>query len=174
MLRLASAAPLLRRAVPMMASRGLSTLGYNNASETTLENLADQLDGLAERLPTMKQLDASRRAESLLDADYSSGVLTLDIKAAPFGGKSGTFVINKQPPNQQIWLSSPLSGPRRYNLDTTRREWVPCPTTAEGVPPGENIESLLSRELTDMLSIGPVPGTGRILIEPADLEDVDL
>jgi frataxin len=27
---------------------------------------------------------------------------------------SGTFVINKQPPNQQIWISSPLSGPARF------------------------------------------------------------
>lgn len=27
----------------------------------------------------------------------------------------GTYVINKQPPNKQIWLSSPISGPRRYD-----------------------------------------------------------
>jgi len=26
----------------------------------------------------------------------------------------GTYVINKQPPNQQIWISSPLSGPARF------------------------------------------------------------
>jgi frataxin len=24
-------------------------------------------------------------------------------------------VINKQPPNKQIWLSSPISGPKRYD-----------------------------------------------------------
>lgn len=29
--------------------------------------------------------------------------------------KIGTYVINKQPPNRQIWLSSPLSGPKRYD-----------------------------------------------------------
>jgi len=29
--------------------------------------------------------------------------------------KVGTYVINKQPPNKQIWLSSPLSGPKRYD-----------------------------------------------------------
>lgn len=28
----------------------------------------------------------------------------------------GTYVINKQPPNKQIWLSSPLSGPKRYDF----------------------------------------------------------
>lgn len=27
----------------------------------------------------------------------------------------GTYVINKQPPNKQIWLSSPSSGPKRYD-----------------------------------------------------------
>ena len=26
----------------------------------------------------------------------------------------GTYVINKQPPNKEIWLSSPISGPKRY------------------------------------------------------------
>lgn len=28
---------------------------------------------------------------------------------------NGTYVINKQPPNRQIWLSSPITGPKRYN-----------------------------------------------------------
>lgn len=27
----------------------------------------------------------------------------------------GSYVINKQPPNKQIWLSSPVSGPKRYD-----------------------------------------------------------
>jgi frataxin len=27
----------------------------------------------------------------------------------------GDYVINKQPPNKQIWLSSPISGPKRYD-----------------------------------------------------------
>ena len=37
-----------------------------------------------------------------------AGVITITI--APIG----TYVINKQPPNKEIWLSSPLSGPKRY------------------------------------------------------------
>lgn len=28
---------------------------------------------------------------------------------------NGTYVINKQPPNKQIWLSSPITGPKRFN-----------------------------------------------------------
>lgn len=27
----------------------------------------------------------------------------------------GTYVLNKQPVNKQIWISSPLSGPKRYD-----------------------------------------------------------
>lgn len=37
-----------------------------------------------------------------------AGVITITI--APIG----TYVINKQPPNKEIWLSSPISGPKRY------------------------------------------------------------
>jgi len=28
---------------------------------------------------------------------------------------AGTYVLNKQPPNKQIWLSSPISGPKRFD-----------------------------------------------------------
>jgi frataxin len=38
-----------------------------------------------------------------------AGVLTLTFPPI------GTYVINKQPPNKQIWLSSPISGPKRYD-----------------------------------------------------------
>jgi len=31
-------------------------------------------------------------------------------------GNIGTYVINKQPPNKQIWVSSPKSGPKRYDF----------------------------------------------------------
>ena len=42
---------------------------------------------------------------------------------------AGTYVINKQPPNKQIWLSSPVSGPKRYDYVSTAEdkgsgEWV--------------------------------------------------
>lgn len=30
-------------------------------------------------------------------------------------GDIGTYVINKQPPNKQIWVSSPKSGPKRFD-----------------------------------------------------------
>lgn len=36
------------------------------------------------------------------DVSFSSGVLSFSL------GDKGTFVVNKQTPNKQIWLSSPL------------------------------------------------------------------
>ncbi len=53
-----------------------------------------------------------------------------------FGGPdAATYVINKQPPNKQIWLSSPKTGPKRYDYvilgdgqqdkqDTACGEWM--------------------------------------------------
>lgn len=38
-----------------------------------------------------------------------AGVMTITV------ANKGTYVINKQPPNKQIWLSSPISGPKRYD-----------------------------------------------------------
>lgn len=29
--------------------------------------------------------------------------------------KQLSYVLNKQPPNKQIWLSSPISGPKRFD-----------------------------------------------------------
>lgn len=45
------------------------------------------------------------------------GVLTVK-----FGTSHGTYVINRQTPNKQIWLSSPKSGPKRYDFINGR--WI--------------------------------------------------
>ncbi|KAL8899803.1 MAG: hypothetical protein Q9192_001397 [Flavoplaca navasiana] len=66
--------------------------------------LADHyIDNLVSRL---EELQEERRD---VDCEYSAGVLNLDFPPA------GTYVFNKQPPNKQIWLSSPISGPKRYD-----------------------------------------------------------
>ena len=45
-------------------------------------------------------------------------VLNIDVP----GG--GTLVLNKQGPNQQIWLSSPVSGPLRYDFCHASAAWL--------------------------------------------------
>lgn len=53
--------------------------------------------------------------------------MTLD-----FGPKVGTYVVNKQPPNKQIWLSSPKSGPKRYDWVAVGEGQGDKQETAEG------------------------------------------
>jgi frataxin len=59
--------------------------------------------------PHFSSLMVSLCERSLIARPPQSGVLTLNI------GPHGTYVINKQPPNQQIWMSSPFSGPARFS-----------------------------------------------------------
>ncbi|KAL5116215.1 Mitochondrial matrix iron chaperone [Pleosporales sp. CAS-2024a] len=64
---------------------------------------ADQyLDGLVERL------EAAQDKDPQLDVEYSAGVLQVS-------AREHSYVLNKQPPNKQIWLSSPISGPKRFD-----------------------------------------------------------
>ena len=68
-------------------------------SEETYDKLADY---------AMELLIEQIESEDLLadiegfDAHYADGVLTLRL------GPHGIYVVNKQPPNQEIWLSSPV------------------------------------------------------------------
>eukprot|EP01102_Stenamoeba_stenopodia_P000204 TRINITY_DN10170_c0_g1_i1.p1 TRINITY_DN10170_c0_g1~~TRINITY_DN10170_c0_g1_i1.p1 ORF type:complete len:237 (-),score=29.18 TRINITY_DN10170_c0_g1_i1:92-748(-) len=74
------------------------------------------------------------------DGEYSDGVLTLKL------GSNGTYVINKQAPNKQIWWSSPISGPKRFCFDLTQKRWV---STRDG----QCLVSLLSKELTQLTKV---------------------
>uniref|UniRef100_A0A671PQG1 Frataxin, mitochondrial n=1 Tax=Sinocyclocheilus anshuiensis TaxID=1608454 RepID=A0A671PQG1_9TELE len=113
--------------------------GHSQVTNTDLlclskeyERLADEtLDALAEYLEDLTD-------ESFTGMDYdvvfSNGVLTVKV-----GSDHGTYVINKQTPNRQIWLSSPTSGPKRYYW--TGKRWV---YAHDGVA----LHNLLSKELS--------------------------
>ena len=55
------------------------------------------------------------------DVNYSSGVLKVDFVV---GQIKQTYVLNKQAPNKQLWLSSPFSGPQRYEYDLISKQWL--------------------------------------------------
>lgn len=85
-------------------------------------------DEYLEKLLTQLEVMQDQRED--VDVEFSAGVLTLDL-----GPEVGTYVINKQPPNKQIWLSSPKTGPKRYDYvilgegqhekqDTATGDWV--------------------------------------------------
>ncbi|AES76128.2 iron donor protein CyaY [Medicago truncatula] len=52
------------------------------------------------------------------DIDYANDVLTVKL------GELGTYVLNKQTPNRQLWLSSPVSGPSRFDWDQVTKAWI--------------------------------------------------
>ncbi|CAF3337015.1 unnamed protein product [Rotaria socialis] len=82
----------------------LSEVEYEHVVNETLESLTEAFDTLLEKhkLPS--------------DVYYSNGVITVELN------QQGTYVINKQTPNRQIWLSSPFSGPKRY--DFLNQTWI--------------------------------------------------
>ncbi|KAL4932718.1 frataxin family protein [Aspergillus undulatus] len=55
------------------------------------------------------EVEAVQEDGSDIDAEYSAGVLNITVPGV------GVYVLNKQPPNKQIWLSSPISGPKQYD-----------------------------------------------------------
>ncbi|KAL8276194.1 hypothetical protein RQP46_011406 [Phenoliferia psychrophenolica] len=101
------------------------------------------MDRITEYLEEL--IEESGELSEGFDVEYSvsscgkSGVLTLNL------GDNGTYVINKQPPNKQIWLSSPLSGPKRYDYDPTHRVWFYARD-------GSLLRNLLNEELRVLMS----------------------
>ena len=105
---------------------------------------------------------------------FQSGVLTLNLS------DKGTYVINKQPPNKQIWLSSPfrlvtfcsclyaiakeihipkISGPKRYDYIEQKDGWY---YSRDGVSIGELLESELSQALNRKITLGLEKVSGRL------------
>ncbi|KAL2143657.1 hypothetical protein VTI28DRAFT_10164 [Corynascus sepedonium] len=95
----------------------ISDSEYHTVADEYLERLLTRLEELQDEREDV-------------EVEFSSGVLTLSL-----GSDVGTYVINKQPPNKQIWLSSPKTGPKRYDYvvfgegqhekqDTATGDWV--------------------------------------------------
>ncbi|KAI5475419.1 hypothetical protein MNV49_001449 [Pseudohyphozyma bogoriensis] len=89
------------------AAEELTEQQYHLVSDTAMDRLTECLEDFVEHAD-----------QDGWEVEYASGVLTLKL-----GEENGTYVINKQPPNKQIWLSSPISGPKRYDYDTTYKQW---------------------------------------------------
>ncbi|KAH8548779.1 hypothetical protein BGW37DRAFT_514448 [Umbelopsis sp. PMI_123] len=107
----------------------LSTGEYHKVADHTLEEILEVLETIGDE----RDIDG-------FDVEYSQGVLTLKL------GSKGTYVLNKQPPNKQIWLSSPRSGPKRYDYDATHGKWFYARDN-------HTIDEVLNEELSDILKI---------------------
>lgn len=103
----------------------LSSDAYHSASDLFLESLQEQLETLSDDHPQL-----------IPDVELTQGVMTIVVPSV------GTYVVNKQPPNKQIWLSSPVSGPNRFDLYHGR--WV-------SLRDGQDLLKVLNSELTKVL-----------------------
>ncbi|GIX88007.1 frataxin homolog, mitochondrial [Caerostris extrusa] len=77
-----------------------SQIEYDQIAEETLQSIGDHVE----------EILASSDLQDW-DVTYNNGVLTISLN------DHGTYVINKQSPNKQIWLSSPFSGPKKYDFN---------------------------------------------------------
>ncbi|XP_073005535.1 frataxin, mitochondrial [Typha latifolia] len=99
---------------------------FHSLADDTIHDLQEKFEEYGDSL----QIDG-------YDVDYGNHVLTLKL------GNFGTYVINKQTPNRQIWVSSPVSGPSRFDWDLTTKAWVYRRTKA-------NLLQLLREELEQL------------------------
>ncbi|EMD41702.1 hypothetical protein CERSUDRAFT_41417 [Gelatoporia subvermispora B] len=100
---------------------------YHRYSDATMDKMLESLENILDQL-----------GDRDCEVEYSSGVLTLKL------GDRGTYVINKQPPNKQIWLSSPFSGPKRYDYSEAEDNWI-------YIRDGRSMGELLNQELAVVL-----------------------
>ena len=90
----------------------------NEGDSATLEsNFSQKANEYLETLGEKLESWADEEIEKDVECDYSDGVLTISL-----GRGRGTYVLNKQAPNRQIWWSSPISGPHRFEEEGER--WV--------------------------------------------------
>ncbi len=82
----------------------------SDEADECLNRLYDRFDTLPEQVSG---------CDPGYDVSLAMGVLTVHV-----GKTIGTYVINKQSPNRQIWLSSPISGPKRYDLVKPAGKWI--------------------------------------------------
>jgi len=97
---------------------------FHDVADHTLEAIMSLLS------PLESELDD-------VDISAAQGVLNVNL-----GSGRGFWVINKQTPNRQLWWSSPLSGPRRYEYNPTPSKSTPSRGLGLGLGLGLELESI--------------------------------
>ncbi|KAF6230420.1 hypothetical protein HO133_004762 [Letharia lupina] len=151
-----------RRAAKAEAAE-ISLDEYHRISDRYIDGLVAQLEEMQEEREEV-DVEYSVRAPPP-PPDFSPGTFT-----SPTTGPTlrtyagvltllfpphGTYVLNKQPPNKQIWLSSPVSGPKRY-------DWVVRGADGDGAEKGEWVYLRDGSTLSGLLEeeVGVAPGEG--------------
>ena len=137
--RRTTARSCLQRATTRACSSTTQTVNentYHALASVTLEGAQDAYDELADDHPELAmEVEYSVRCAAAChtlcrvnaEPDQRLGVFLSSAQDGVLNvvvGTLGTFVLNKQAPNLQIWLSSPVTGPLRYNFCPTTRAWL--------------------------------------------------
>ncbi|VDL19681.1 unnamed protein product [Hymenolepis diminuta] len=108
----------------------LTPIEFERQSEHTLQFLNTFMEDLSDKFDLGTHFDVS----------YANGVLSV-----AFGSAYGTYVLNKQTPNKQIWLSSPKSGPKRFDYNPTMHSWTYRHDNSD-------LFDLLSKEISEIVN----------------------
>ncbi|CAB1102317.1 unnamed protein product [Ectocarpus sp. CCAP 1310/34] len=90
-----------------MSSTTMSEQEFHSVADEALEEIHDAVEEALEE-----------GFEDDFDCTMSQGVLNIIV------GDRGTWVLNKQSPNRQIWWSSPISGPMRFEYHEESKRWL--------------------------------------------------
>jgi frataxin len=104
----AAAPPASDASSPPPTEAALSEPAFHRIADAALVALEGVVTASPElEAAILRAVEESDDNDADFDVSLAQGVLTLRL------GPRGTYVLNKQTPNRQIWWSSPLSGPRR-------------------------------------------------------------
>jgi len=131
--------------------RTFQTVGeYHDVADETLHSIQDAVEDYLE-----EHYDAgvAEKEDDIPEVNYASGVLTIYLPP------HGTWVINKQTPNEQLWWSSPISGPKRYEYDANQEKWVHSRAVDDGdikatYGEGDTLGGMLNKEFEELFGEG--------------------
>ncbi|KAM9990396.1 hypothetical protein ACTFIY_006425 [Dictyostelium cf. discoideum] len=118
-------------------SKSFSTINNNTKPISDVNLFHDIVDEEFELFVDRLEILSEANTCEGFEVEGNDGVLTIIV------GNKGTYVINKQTPNRQIWWSSPLSGPKRFDYDSVQKRWV---DNRDGTP----LRQLLNSEINTL------------------------
>ncbi|GBG28481.1 Frataxin, mitochondrial [Hondaea fermentalgiana] len=108
-------------------------------SENQFEQLVGELFHELESTFDELAMQAEDATGELCEATAMQDVVEVNL------GNLGVWVMNKQTPNRQVWLSSPVSGPKRYRYEASNQTWV-------NTRDGHELSPFVVKEMEDALA----------------------
>lgn len=105
---------LRQQSKPLVSRRSFASI---TLTPTTNDQFVAAVDHTMQLL--QDRLECEDIEAQNIDSTFSDGVLTLTINSS-----NDTWVMNKHSVTRQIWLSSPVSGPSKYNWHQNERQWL--------------------------------------------------